>query len=65
MAMSPSRSNRGHDDGVGTNKLDAIRQALCEQIASREQAEQLLQEARATIQALQTKLARRHYRQWL
>jgi hypothetical protein len=46
-----------HDDGAGTNMLDAARQALREQIAAREQVEQLLQEARATIQALETKLA--------
>jgi hypothetical protein len=38
-------------------KLNAARQALSEQIAAREQVEQLLQEARATIQALETKLA--------
>jgi hypothetical protein len=44
-------------DGDGTNKLDAARQALREQIAAREHAEQLVQEARATIQDLQTKLA--------
>jgi hypothetical protein len=45
-----------HDDGGGTNKLDAARQALREQIAAREQVEQLLQEARATIQTLETEL---------
>ena len=46
-----------HDDGIGTNKLDAVQQALREQIASREHAEKLLQEARVTLQDLQTKLA--------
>ena len=46
-----------HDDGVGTNKPDAMQQALREQIASREHAEKLLQEARVTFQDLQTKLA--------
>src|ERR1700693_5133927 len=49
--------HRDPDEGVGTNKLDAARQALLEEIAAREHAEQLLQEARATIQDLQTKLA--------
>jgi hypothetical protein len=47
-----------HDDGAGTNRLDAARQALREQIAAREQAEQLLQEARTTIETLETKLTR-------
>ena len=46
-----------HDDGIGTNKLDAVQQALREQIASREHAEKLLQQARVTLQDLQTKLA--------
>ena len=46
-----------HDDGDGTNKLDAARQALREQIAAREQAERGLDEARATIQTLETQLA--------
>jgi hypothetical protein len=49
--------HRDNDNGPGNNKLDAARQALKEQTAAREQAEQLLQEARATIQDLQTKLA--------
>jgi hypothetical protein len=49
--------HRDNDNGAGSNKLDAARQALKEQTAAREQAEQLLQEARATIQDLQTKLA--------
>ena len=48
---------RDQDDGVNTNKLDATRQALREQIEAREQAEHLLQEAQATIRDLQTKLA--------
>ena len=38
------------------NKLEAARRALTEQIAAREQAEQLLQEARTTIETLETKL---------
>jgi hypothetical protein len=46
-----------HDDGIGTNKLEAVQQALREQIASREHAEKLLQQARVTVQDLQTKLA--------
>jgi hypothetical protein len=46
-----------HDDQSGTNKLEAARQALREQIAAREQAEQQLAEAQATIQALETQLA--------
>ena len=48
---------RDQDDGANTNKLDATRQALREQIEAREQAEHLLQEAQATIRDLQTKLA--------
>ena len=39
------------------NRIDAARQALREQVAAREQAEHLLQEARTTIQTLETKLA--------
>lgn len=46
-----------HDDGAGINGIDAARQALREQVAAREQAEPLLQEARTTIQTLETKLA--------
>jgi len=46
-----------HDDGAGTNKLDGARRALREQTSAREHAEQLLQEAHATIQALETQLA--------
>jgi hypothetical protein len=49
--------HRDHDDGAGINRIDAARQALSEQVAAREQAEHLLQEARATIQTLETKLA--------
>jgi hypothetical protein len=49
--------HRDQDDGVGTNKLDATKQALREQIAARERAEHLLQEAQATIRDLQTKVA--------
>jgi len=49
--------HREHDQGAGTNKLDAAQEALHEQMAAREQTEQLLQEARATIRALETKLA--------
>jgi hypothetical protein len=49
--------HREHDDGAGINRIDAARQALREQVAAREQAEHLLQEARTTIQALETKLA--------
>src|SRR6185312_17052660 len=48
---------RDQDDGANTNKLDATRQALSEQIEAREHTEQLLQEAQATIRDLQTKLA--------
>ena len=48
---------RDQDDGANTNKLDATRQALREQIEAREQAEHRLQEAQATIHDLQTKLA--------
>ena len=48
---------RDQDEGANTNKLDATRQALREQIEAREQAEHLLQEAQATIHDLQTKLA--------
>ena len=46
-----------HDDGIGSNKMDTVQQALREQIASREHAEKLLQQARVTLQDLQTKLA--------
>ena len=49
--------HREHDDGAGINRIDAARQALREQVAAREQAEHLLQEARTTIQTLETKLA--------
>jgi chromosome segregation ATPase len=46
-----------HDEAGGTNKLEAVRQTLREQSAAREQAQQQLAEARATIQALETQLA--------
>jgi len=49
--------HRDQYDGANTNKLDATRQALSEQVAAREHAEHLLQEAQATIHDLQTKLA--------
>jgi hypothetical protein len=45
-----------HDEG-GTNKLESARHALRAQIEAREQAEQQLAEARATVQALETQLA--------
>ena len=51
------RGRIGCYDGVNTNKLDATRQALREQIEAREQAEHLLQEAQATLRDLQTKMA--------
>jgi hypothetical protein len=40
--------HRDQDDGAGTNKLDATRQALREQVAAREHGEHMLQEAQAT-----------------
>jgi hypothetical protein len=46
-----------HADGSGINKIAAARQALHEQVTARERAEHLLQEARTTIQTLETKLA--------
>jgi hypothetical protein len=49
--------HRDQDDGATLNKLEAARQALREQVAAREHAEQLLQEAQVTIRDLQTKLA--------
>jgi hypothetical protein len=49
--------HRDQDDGANTNKLDATRQALREQIEAKERVEHLLQEAQATIHDLQTKLA--------
>jgi hypothetical protein len=52
---------RDQDDGANTNKLDATRQALREQIEARERAEHLLQEAQATIHDLQTKLAHERF----
>ena len=49
--------HRDRDGGAGTNKLDATRPALREQVEARERAEHLLQEAEATVRDLQTKLA--------
>jgi hypothetical protein len=46
-----------HDDPGGTNKLESTRQALREQVAAREQVERQLEEALATIRALNTQLA--------
>ena len=46
-----------YDDSSGINKIAAARQALNDQVAARERAEHLLQEARTTIQTLETKLA--------
>jgi hypothetical protein len=48
--------HRDQGDASGTNALEAARQALREQVAAREHAEHLLQEAQATIHDLQTKL---------
>ncbi len=58
MADGP-RSDPGDlgGDCAAINKLEAARQALREQVAAREHAEQLLQEAQVTIRDLQTKLA--------
>jgi hypothetical protein len=44
--------HRDQDDGTAINKLEAARQALREQVVAREHAEQLLQEARATDEAV-------------
>ena len=49
--------HRDHGHAPGTNALEAARQALREQVAAREHAEQLLHEAQGTIHDLQTKLA--------
>jgi hypothetical protein len=49
--------HRDHADGTGINRIDAAWQALSEQVKAREQAEHQLQEARTTIQTLETKLA--------
>jgi phosphoenolpyruvate-protein kinase (PTS system EI component) len=49
--------HRDQGDPSGTNALEAARQALREQVAAREHAEHLLQDAQATIHDLQTKLA--------
>jgi hypothetical protein len=48
--------HREHNHAAGTNNLDA-QEALHKQMGARERAEQLLQEARATIRALETMLA--------
>jgi len=53
--------HRDQDDGANTNKLEATRQALREQIEARERVEHLLQEAHATIHDLQTKLAHERF----
>jgi hypothetical protein len=53
--------HRDQDDGANTNKLEATRQALREQIEVRERVEHLLQEAQATIHDLQTKLAHERF----
>jgi hypothetical protein len=45
------------DAAVGTNRLEAARQALQAQTAGREQAERRLVEAQETIRELQTQLA--------
>jgi hypothetical protein len=49
--------HRDQGDASGANALEAARQGLREQVAAREHAEHLLQEAQATIRDLQTKLA--------
>jgi len=49
--------NRNNDAAAGVNKLDVARRALNEQMAAREHAEQLLQEAQAKIRDVQTQLA--------
>ena len=45
-----------HDDASGTNKLDAARQELQEQIVAREQVKRSLEEARVMIPMLETQL---------
>jgi hypothetical protein len=49
--------HRDQGDAFGTNALDTARQALREQVAAREHAEHLFQQAQAAIHDLQTKLA--------
>ena len=49
--------HRDQGDASGTNALEATRQALREQVTAREHAEHLLQDAKAAIHDLQTKLA--------
>jgi hypothetical protein len=46
-----------HDDASGTNKLDAARQELQEQIVAREQMKRSLEEARVMIPMLEAQLA--------
>jgi hypothetical protein len=45
-----------HDDASGTNKLDAARQELQEQIVAREQMKRSLEEARVMIPMLEAQL---------
>jgi hypothetical protein len=49
--------HREQGDASGTNALEAARQVVGEQVAAREHAEHMLQEAQATIHHLRTKLA--------
>jgi hypothetical protein len=49
--------HRDQNDAFGANALETARQAVREQVAARERADHLLQEAQATIHDLQTKLA--------
>jgi hypothetical protein len=49
--------HRDQEDSASTNKLNAARQALRQQVETRERAEHLLQEAQVTMHDLQTKLA--------
>jgi len=49
--------HRDRTQDTGGNQLEAARQAIRSQAAARERAEHLLEEARATIRDLQTKLA--------
>jgi hypothetical protein len=53
--------HRDQHESAGANKLESAQRDLREQIAARAHAEQLLQEARATIQNLQTKLAHERF----
>jgi hypothetical protein len=49
--------HRDQGDASSTNALEATRQAVREQVTAREHAEHLLQDAKAAIYDLQTKLA--------